>query len=68
MPLVCSMCVGLLAYLKNNMAEIHQLLCTLHMAVAWCSSSSTVTNLCTSRFVDNVMFSYNGHIARHVYS
>jgi len=48
--------VCLLAYVENHMAELHQFLCTLPVAVVRSSSYM----LCTSGFVDDVMFAHNG--------
>jgi len=57
-----------LAKLENHTAEHHQMF--VHVAYGRCSVilRRRCDTLCTSGFVDDVMFSHNGFQARQVYS
>jgi len=48
---------SLLKYLKNNISKLRNFLLTVAMAQ---SNSDDSAMLCTSGFVDDIMFSHNG--------
>ena len=54
---------------KTRQPSLADFLCMLPVAVAGSSSHSDCDMLCTSGFVNDVMFSYNGMgLIHHVYS
>ena len=49
-----------LAYLKNHMSKLHHIFCTCGRVLSFSDGSATCYVLCTSGFVDDVMFRCNG--------
>jgi len=57
-----------LAELENHSAKHHQILCILPVVVARSSSGGVaIRYVLTSGFVDDVIFSHTGPMARHMY-
>jgi len=56
------MCLSVLAYLKKPTLKCHEISVDVTFAMARSSSDENVIKLWTSRFVNDVMFSHNGHI------
>ena len=63
-----TLAIRLLMYLENQMAEYHQIFCGRSPWPLIGSPLTAFDTLCTSGFVDDVMFSRNGPYGATVYS